>query len=53
MGSLKNMVVMGGALAYGISPLDILPDIVPPITWIDDVVILVMAIRYCLANKQE
>jgi uncharacterized membrane protein YkvA (DUF1232 family) len=31
------------AIAYFISPIDVVPDLVPPVTWIDDIGVMYMA----------
>lgn len=39
-------VVAGGTLAYVVSPLDLIPDVVPGIGQLDDLYLLVRAMRY-------
>ncbi|CAN5627914.1 hypothetical protein BH11ARM2_BH11ARM2_05490 [soil metagenome] len=38
--SLKTIVPLVGALLYGASPLDLIPDVIPLIGWIDDAFIV-------------
>ncbi len=42
----KKMLAMAGAAVYAISPVDFIPDIVPVLCWIDDLIVIVMAIKY-------
>ena len=42
----KKTLALVGAAVYGISPIDFIPDIVPVLCWIDDLIVIVMAIRY-------
>ena len=42
--SSKTKMVIMGALAYVILPIDILPDFIPVIGWIDDIFVLNMTI---------
>ena len=39
-------VVAGGALAYVASPIDLIPDIIPGVGQLDDLFLLVRALRY-------
>lgn len=39
----RNVIILGAALAYFISPLDCIPDFLPVVGWLDDVGILAMA----------
>lgn len=36
----KTKLAIAGALAYLVSPLDIIPDLIPVIGWIDDIFVL-------------
>lgn len=42
-------VVAGGAMAYVVSPVDLVPDVIPGVGKLDDLYLLVRAVRY-LAN---
>lgn len=39
-------LVAGGAMAYVVSPLDVIPDVIPGIGKMDDLFLLVRALRY-------
>lgn len=39
----RNVIILGAALVYFISPLDCIPDFLPVVGWLDDVGILAMA----------
>lgn len=43
MGFIKLLVAIGAA-AYGISPVDIIPDVVPVVGWADDVGVILAAL---------
>ena len=45
----RSIVVLAAALAYVISPLDLIPDVLVPIGWTDDV--LVMAIAWSVVKR--
>jgi len=35
--------ILGFALIYFISPLDFVPDVLPPLTYIDDAIVILLA----------
>jgi uncharacterized membrane protein YkvA (DUF1232 family) len=41
-------IVMGLAATYALSPIDIIPDFVPLIGWLDDFIIVPIGIRYAM-----
>jgi uncharacterized membrane protein YkvA (DUF1232 family) len=43
---VRGKIVAGAAAAYAISPIDLVPDFVPGRGYIDDVVVVVTALRY-------
>lgn len=45
----RAKLVAGAAAAYVASPVDLLPDLVPSVGGVDDVVIVLAAIRYLVA----
>ena len=44
--SLGGKVFVGLAVAYVVMPLDLLPDVVPVLGWLDDVGIIAIALGY-------
>lgn len=48
---LKKLLVALGAMAYGLSPIDIVPDVVPVVGWADDVAIIMLALRIIMKNR--
>ena len=51
----RNLLILGAALLYTISPIDAIPDVIPVIGWLDDMGILAMAlgsISAALAGKK-
>lgn len=42
----REKILLGGVLLYCISPLDLIPDYLPVIGWLDDFAIAGMALRY-------
>ena len=47
MGLIKLLIAIGAA-AYGISPVDIIPDVVPVVGWVDDVGVILSALAIIL-----
>lgn len=45
----RNVIILGTALLYLISPLDCIPDIIPVVGWLDDIGVLTLAISYVMA----
>lgn len=54
--ALKAIVPLTGALLYGVSPLDLIPDVLPLIGWADDAIIvpllLLMALKAYRLNQK-
>lgn len=44
----KAKVIMGLVATYALSPIDIIPDFVPLIGWLDDFIIVPIGIRYAM-----
>ncbi len=44
----RAKLIMGAALLYGISPLDLIPDILPLIGQLDDLTFIIIAIVFFL-----
>ena len=40
----RSKIVLGAAAAYIVSPIDLIPEVIPVIGWADDVIFLMMAI---------
>lgn len=47
---LREQIIIGGCLLYVVSPLDIIPDVIPLVGWLDDAALLSWA--YKNAKKQ-
>ncbi|HSP05798.1 MAG TPA: YkvA family protein [Acidobacteriota bacterium] len=43
---LQNRVMLGGLLAYLLTPIDIIPDFVPVLGWLDDAFVTVIILDY-------
>ncbi|AJH15535.1 MULTISPECIES: YkvA family protein [Myroides] len=41
--SAKEIAILGGAIAYVISPIDAIPDVIPVIGWVDDISVVGLA----------
>lgn len=48
--SLVDKVLVAGAIAYIVSPLDLIPDVIPFLGQVDDVFLLMTAIERLVAN---
>lgn len=49
----RNVIILGAALLYLVSPLDCIPDIIPVVGWLDDIGVLALAISFvkaCIDN---
>lgn len=44
----KAKVVMGLVATYALSPVDIIPDFIPLIGWLDDFIVVPLGIRYAM-----
>ncbi|HEY5890910.1 MAG TPA: YkvA family protein [Acidimicrobiia bacterium] len=40
----RSKIVLGAAAAYVVSPIDLIPEVIPVIGWADDVIFLMMAL---------
>ena len=47
----KRVIIAVLAMLYVISPLDLIPDVIPVIGWLDDLGVLVWAARQVFFNK--
>jgi uncharacterized membrane protein YkvA (DUF1232 family) len=43
---LKNRIVLGGLLAYLLTPIDLIPDFIPIIGWLDDAFVTLLILDY-------
>ena len=43
---MQNRVVLGGLLLYLLTPLDLLPDFIPILGWLDDVLVTLLVLDY-------
>lgn len=49
----RSKLVMGGTLLYLVSPLDVIPDFVPGLGQLDDVVVAILALHSLLNRVDE
>lgn len=43
---LQNRIMLGGLLAYLMTPIDIIPDFIPLLGWLDDAFVTVIILDY-------
>lgn len=48
----RAKLAMAGAIVWLLSPLDVIPDVAPVVGILDDVVVLIAAVRYVLDQVQ-
>ena len=48
----KSIAILVVALVYIISPVDFIPDVIPIVGWIDDVLVGGMALTMMLKNER-
>lgn len=46
----RNVIILGAALLYLLSPLDCIPDLIPVVGWLDDAGVLALAIGFVMAR---
>ena len=49
----RNLLIMAAALAYFISPIDVIPDFIPVIGWLDDIGVIGMALSAILPGRRK
>lgn len=49
---MKKFLVLLGAGLYTVSPIDLMPDFIPILGWLDDVGVIAYAVS-CLTKAQE
>lgn len=48
---MKRFLIIVGAAIYFLSPIDLIPDLLPPLTYVDDAAVVVWAIRKLYSNE--
>lgn len=48
----KLLLVMAAYVFYIVSPIDLVPDVIPVIGWLDDLGVLGLLIRTCLSFRK-
>lgn len=49
--SPRNLLLLGGAILYFVCPLDVIPDVIPVVGWLDDLGVLALVLRFILPSK--
>lgn len=49
----RNLLILAAALAYFISPIDVIPDFIPVIGWLDDIGVIGMALSAILPGRRK
>jgi len=50
---LKQILTILAALVYILSPVDLVPDLMPPLGWLDDLIVLGLLVWFLLTMRQE
>lgn len=50
---MKKVMMVVGAVLYVLSPLDIVPDLIPVLGWLDDLGVLALLVRYLAGTPGE
>ena len=51
--SVSKKIIVGGAILYIITPLDIIPDIIPILGWLDDIGVATFALNYIFSQMDS
>lgn len=51
--SARNVLVLAAALAYFVFPMDIIPDFIPVVGWLDDIGVLALALGFIIPGKNS
>ena len=46
----KAKLIIAGALGYFISPIDIIPDFIPVLGWVDDIILVPMMVSWIVSR---
>jgi uncharacterized membrane protein YkvA (DUF1232 family) len=52
LGGLTNIIIACVALLYIISPIDLIPDFIPIIGWIDDLIVAFIGFKAVFGGKK-
>lgn len=53
LASPRNVIILGGALLYWLSPVDAIPDVLPVVGWLDDIGVLAMAVSFVSSGLRK
>lgn len=51
--SRRSKILAMGTVAYVVSPIDLLPDVIPLVGQVDDIILLVFALNHLVRNSGE
>lgn len=49
----RNIAVLGAALLYFVFPIDVIPDVIPVIGWLDDIGVLGLAVEFIFSQRKN
>lgn len=50
---MKKLAVAVGGVLYTLSPIDLIPDVIPVIGWLDDLGVIAFVVHYLTKAKEE
>ncbi len=50
---IQNRIVLGGLLAYLLTPIDIVPDFIPILGWLDDAFVTLIILDYIFSSADS